>query len=375
MTEHKTNSCQSCVKVKSTTMRKQTSLTLLEKLKHPQDQEAWTRFYDFYSPFIFSCARRRGCDKPTAEDVLQDTMGRLWRRMSKFNYDANQGKFHSYLSKVVSSVIWERFHHKVQTYSLDEMLENNQPVDISDPQSLTPMVEFERQWKMNLLYHACDSARKRVSPNTWLAFKLLSQGQKSGKEVAALLGEKRTTVYQRKDRVLRLLRLEVKRLEAEIGDGVASRNYEETQIDDTLLETMRHEIEPPAYHVKDRFELLVKAFQNHAPPTKNGPKLLVITEGNSRWVKVTSPLTIGTHPENKLQLKSQYVSKFHGKLTEGDHHWTVTDRGSMNGIVVNGRKITKKYLYEGDVIQLSDTVLIFTEGVTNDNTIENKCNK
>ena len=98
-----------------------TSLTLLEKVKQPNDNEAWGRFYDFYSPLIFNCARKKGCSVAVAEDVVQDTMNRLWRQMPKFHYDAKHGRFRAYLARVISSVIWQRFHHKLPTASLGEL--------------------------------------------------------------------------------------------------------------------------------------------------------------------------------------------------------------------------------------------------------------
>ena len=336
-----------------------TSKTLLEQVRNPENEPAWSRFYDLYSPLIFNCARKKGCSTVLAEDVVQDTMSRLWRLMPKFRYDSKEGRFRSYLVKIVSSVIWQRFHHKLPTYSLDEMIENDQGVDLSDPHEFSVYEEIQAQWQKNLLYHAYGNVKERVEQQTWICFIRLTEEGISGEKLAAELGEKRMTVYQRKNRVLKLLQEEAKYLQEEIGDFDSS----ETQEWETFANTIPSKLECPNTEVKERFELLLKGFQNHPPSPSEAfyPQLLIITEGNSHWLRLTGKVTIGAHPRNSVHLKSEYISKVHCQLEKIQSTWSLSDCNSRNGTIVNGRKISQKTLYEGDIIQLSDIVLVFKE--------------
>src|SRR5687768_3792442 len=45
-----------------------TSLTLLERLRQPGDQEAWTRFVQLYTPLLYHWARRAGLQEQDAAD-------------------------------------------------------------------------------------------------------------------------------------------------------------------------------------------------------------------------------------------------------------------------------------------------------------------
>ena len=40
-----------------------TSLTMLEKLRGPRDEDTWTRFVERYMPFIFEKLRRVACPR------------------------------------------------------------------------------------------------------------------------------------------------------------------------------------------------------------------------------------------------------------------------------------------------------------------------
>ena len=340
-------------------MNSTTSETLLEQVRNPDNEPAWSRFYDFYSPLIFSCARSKGCSAAIAEDVVQDTMSRLWRLMPKFRYDAKQGRFRAYLAKIIKSVIWQRFHHKLPTYSLDAMLEDDQAVDLTDPHIISVYEELQEQWKKNLLFHAYGNIKERVEQQTWICYIRLTEEGISGEKLAAELGEEKNTVYQRKDRVKKMIIEEGKRIQGEIGDFDSF----ETQEWDTFANTIPSEFECPNTEVKERFELLLKGFHNHplAPSEANFPQLLIITEGNSRWLRLTGRVTIGTHPRNSLRLKSEYISKLHCQLEKNGGRWSLSDCNSRNGTLVNGRKISQKNLYEGDIIQLTDIVLVFKE--------------
>src|SRR5438105_1833156 len=76
-----------------------TPVSLLERLKQPVDQEAWTRFVDLYSPLIYSWARQVGLRESDAADLVQDVFTLLVQRMPEFAYDP-KGSFRAWLKTV-----------------------------------------------------------------------------------------------------------------------------------------------------------------------------------------------------------------------------------------------------------------------------------
>src|SRR5438094_3784820 len=73
-----------------------TSVSLLERLRQPSAQEAWTLFVDLYTPLLFSWARRNGLKDQDAADLVQDVLTALVRKLPEFTYD-RQKSFRSWL--------------------------------------------------------------------------------------------------------------------------------------------------------------------------------------------------------------------------------------------------------------------------------------
>ena len=72
--------------------------------------------------------------------------------------------------------------------------------------------------------------------------------------------------------------------------------------------------------------------------------------------RVTS---IGRNPGNDVVLKDSTVSNYHATIRLEDRGYFIYDFASENGTRVNGRKIYRKKLVDGDVIQLGQSVLVF----------------
>mgnify|MGYP001589980010 CR=1 FL=1 len=64
-----------------------TSVSLLERLRQPAEQEAWTRFVQLYTPLIYGWARRVGLSPEDASDLVQDVFAALVRKLPEFVYD------------------------------------------------------------------------------------------------------------------------------------------------------------------------------------------------------------------------------------------------------------------------------------------------
>jgi pSer/pThr/pTyr-binding forkhead associated (FHA) protein len=70
--------------------------------------------------------------------------------------------------------------------------------------------------------------------------------------------------------------------------------------------------------------------------------------------------TIGRRSASNLSIVEKAVSREHCRVDyDGDLYWLV-DCGSHNGTFVNGRKITKCLLYDGDVVKVGHVRMVFS---------------
>src|SRR5687767_808563 len=60
---------------------------LLTRLKHWDDQESWKEFFDTYGKLIYRVATQSGLNATEAQDVVQETIISVAKRMSGFKYD------------------------------------------------------------------------------------------------------------------------------------------------------------------------------------------------------------------------------------------------------------------------------------------------
>src|SRR6516164_4646514 len=73
-----------------------TPASLLERLRHTTDQDAWGRFVDLYTPVLYSWARRMGLQQADAADLVQDVLTLLVNKLPDFRYD-EQRSFRGWL--------------------------------------------------------------------------------------------------------------------------------------------------------------------------------------------------------------------------------------------------------------------------------------
>lgn len=72
--------------------------------------------------------------------------------------------------------------------------------------------------------------------------------------------------------------------------------------------------------------------------------------------------TLGRLPTCDVTLDDPSVSRRHARIDCGPDGWTVEDLGSTNGIKVNGRRLDRTRLFDGDELQLGNVRLTFTAG-------------
>ncbi len=63
--------------------------------------------------------------------------------------------------------------------------------------------------------------------------------------------------------------------------------------------------------------------------------------------------TIGRTPDNDLQIDVKYISRHHAVILVGPAHAIIEDLNSTNGVMVNGRRVTRQILRDGDQVAIA----------------------
>jgi hypothetical protein len=80
---------------------------------------------------------------------------------------------------------------------------------------------------------------------------------------------------------------------------------------------------------------------------------------------------IGRSRDNEMTLDDNSVSRRHAEIQRrADGTFILLDRNSLNGVFVNGERIGKQELKEGDVIEIGDVYLRFTESPASDQAVD-----
>ena len=74
-----------------------TRRSLLSRLKRWDDQQSWKEFLDVYGRLIYGVAVKTGLSDAEAQDVVQETVIIVARKMPGFKYDPALGSFKSWL--------------------------------------------------------------------------------------------------------------------------------------------------------------------------------------------------------------------------------------------------------------------------------------
>jgi RNA polymerase sigma factor (sigma-70 family) len=80
-----------------------TRASLLQRLKDCDDHASWQQFYDLYRELIHSFARKAGLTENEADDVVQETVIGVARKLPEFHYDPAKCSFKTWL---LNQTVW-----------------------------------------------------------------------------------------------------------------------------------------------------------------------------------------------------------------------------------------------------------------------------
>jgi len=186
----------------------ETSVSLLERLRDQADRDAWGQLVDLYAPLIAAWLRRQGVPPSDIDDLVQEVLGVLVRRLPEFRHNRRVGAFRHWLRTVMvhclrRSARTRRRHPEMPgAADLAPLLDQ-----LEDPGSHLSRL-WDREHDLHVARRLLERVEPEFQPGTWHAFRRQVLEGASAAEVAAETGASVNAVLIAKSRVLNRLRQE-----------------------------------------------------------------------------------------------------------------------------------------------------------------------
>jgi len=117
----------------------------------------------------------------------------------------------------------------------------------------------------------------------------------------------------------------------------------------------------PFAEVKQRLTLFTSLLSKFESPPSSGSSLLVLkNEKDKYWFPLNKEIiNVGRSKKADISLNDDNISRFHCRFEKEDDLWEITDLDSKNGILINGRKCKKRFLCNGDKINIGEADIYF----------------
>ena len=195
-----------------------TRWSLLSRLKDWDDQDSWRKFFDGYWQLIYNAGLKAGLTHDEAEDVVQEVVIAVAKKMSEFNTDPAAGSFKAWLLTLTQWRIKDQFrkrarHHDARADSRRDPAQTATIERVPDPAIGELQVEWDGEWRRHLVQTALERVKKQAKPEMYQVFDFMVNKQWSALTVARRLQISLARVYYAKCKVAALLKREIKRLD------------------------------------------------------------------------------------------------------------------------------------------------------------------
>ena len=200
--------------------------SLLLRLKDWGDDAGWREFFDAYRELLYHVARKAGLTDTEAQEVVQETVIGVAKKIGGFEVGAGRGSFKAWLLQQARWRIADQFRKrktgsgewacglKTRAPDGDEATGTAAADRIPDPASPELDALWNDEWRGHVQRVALERVKAQVSIAQFQMFDLHALQGLSVGEAARALGVSQASVYMAKSRVGRLLKAEVKRIEA-----------------------------------------------------------------------------------------------------------------------------------------------------------------
>jgi len=202
-----------------------TRRTLLSRLRNLDDQESWRTFFDLYWRLLYNVARKSGLDDAGAQEIVQDTVIAVARKMPGFRYDPQRGTFRQWLLRITRRRIIDHLRRiyrqpqraDVSPELLDEHEEHSGAIADESTSGIEAM--WNEEWEKATFEAALAEVRAASNPRHFQVFDYCVLKEWPVAKVAATLGLNSAQVYLAKHRVAQAMKRAVRRINDERCQG------------------------------------------------------------------------------------------------------------------------------------------------------------
>jgi RNA polymerase sigma-70 factor (ECF subfamily) len=195
------------------TLFPETRGTLLAALKSPEDRAAWDDFVVVYRPVFYRMARRRGLQDADAQDLSQQVLMRVSAAIERYEQQPGT-KFRHWLRRVANNAIATA----LSMSSRDAAEGRAVAIDLLPDQAAATIEltqELDNEYERELYLRAAAEVRAEVASETWQAFELTMIDGMPCEAAAETLGKSIGSVYAARSRIVKRLRSQIERMQAE----------------------------------------------------------------------------------------------------------------------------------------------------------------
>ena len=175
----------------------ETRSSLIARLSHVGDDEAWREFASLYEPFIYRQARRYGVQHADACELVQEVLIAVCKAMNRFTVDQERGRFRTWLYAIGRNV---SIRHLERIRPADRASGDSRIhaaiAETPDPRSVAPR-EFDAELKRHAFLWVARNVRGEFEPKTWRTFWNTAVNNHSIQNTASVLKMSVGAVYMR----------------------------------------------------------------------------------------------------------------------------------------------------------------------------------
>jgi len=195
-----------------------TRWSLISRLKDWDDRESWKDFFDTYWKLIYAVAIKAGLSDAEAEEVVQETVITVAKKIGDFKADPGHGSFKGWLLKITQWRIGDQFRKRQplarRSRRSDTTSQTGTAERVPDPRGFSLESIWDQEWEKNLVDAALERVKKCVSAKQYQIYYLNIVKKMPVRTVAKTLGVNSAQVYLAKHRVGSVLKREIRGLEA-----------------------------------------------------------------------------------------------------------------------------------------------------------------
>lgn len=196
-----------------------TRQSLLGRLKDWGDQESWKEFFETYWKLIYSAALKSGLSDAEAQDVVQETVLSVAKKMPDFTYNPAVGSFKHWMLQLTGWRIYRQLQKRLPVTGED--LHRPAGTDetsawerIPDPAGGNLEQIWDEEWEKNMMDAAIERVKRNIDPKQYQLFDLYVLKQWPIREVTKTLKVSAGRVYIAKHRISSLIKKELNRFKA-----------------------------------------------------------------------------------------------------------------------------------------------------------------